>query len=152
MMKINKINEINGTTKVVGVFGWPISHTLSPAMHNAAFAALQLNWVYIPFPLVPEQTGEAVRSLQTLNIVGANCTIPHKQAIMRYLDHIDPAAQAIGAVNTVTLRNDRLVGSNTDWLGFSIEGYVFVAFGFWIFCFGMSRYSQRLERRLHTGH
>lgn len=110
--------KINGTTKVVGLFGWPISHTLSPAMHNAAFAALQLNWVYVPLPLAPEQINDAVNSLRALNIIGANCTIPHKQAIMRYLDHIDPAAQAIGAVNTIAIRADGVYGYNTDEYGF----------------------------------
>lgn len=110
--------QINGATKVVGLFGWPVSHSLSPAMHNAAFAALGLNWIYIPFPLAPERMSMAVSSLQTLNFMGANVTIPHKQAVMRYLDHIDPGAQAIGAVNTIVNRTDGVCGYNTDEFGF----------------------------------
>lgn len=110
--------KINGATKIVGLFGWPVSHSLSPAMHNAAFAALGLNWVYIPLPLAPERISRAVSSLQTLNFMGANVTIPHKQAVMRYLDHIDPGAQAIGAVNTVVIRADGVYGYNTDEFGF----------------------------------
>lgn len=109
---------IDGTTRVVGVFGWPVSHTLSPAMHNAAFEALGLNWVYLPLPLAPEQIGQAIGSLKTLNFAGANVTIPHKQAIMRYLDHIDAGARAIGAVNTIVIRDDGVYGYNTDEYGF----------------------------------
>ena len=110
--------HINGATKIVGVLGWPVSHSLSPAMHNAAFAALQLNWVYIPLPLAPEHIGSAVSSLQALNFVGANVTIPHKQGVMRYLDQIDAGARAIGAVNTIVVRPDGVYGYNTDEFGF----------------------------------
>jgi shikimate dehydrogenase len=110
--------QINGATQIVGLFGWPVSHSLSPAMHNAAFAQLGLNWAYIPLPLAPEQVGQAIPSLQTFNFKGANVTIPHKQAVMRYLDHIDPAAQAIGAVNTIALKDDGVHGYNTDEYGF----------------------------------
>ena len=110
--------KINGSTQVVGLFGWPISHTFSPAMHNAAFEALNLNWVYIPLPLAPEQISNAIPSLNTLNFVGANVTIPHKQAIMRYLDHIDTSARDIGAVNTIVLRDEGVSGHNTDEYGF----------------------------------
>jgi len=110
--------KIDGTTKVVGLFGWPVGHSLSPAMHNAAFAALNLNWIYIPLPLAPDQISNAVPSLRALNFVGANVTIPHKQAVMRYLDHIDEGALAIGAVNTIALKADGAHGYNTDEYGF----------------------------------
>ena len=112
------MSRIDGTTKVVGILGWPVAHTLSPIMHNAAFAALGLNWVYVPLPIEPERIQHAVGSLLALNFAGANVTVPHKQAIMRYLDEIDPVAQAIGAVNTIALQNGRTRGYNTDGHGF----------------------------------
>jgi shikimate dehydrogenase len=110
--------NINGQTKLVGLIGYPIEHSLSPAMHNRAFAARNLNWRYLPLPVHPERLGEAVAGLQALGFVGANVTVPHKEAVMSYLDEIAPAAQAIGAVNTMVVHGDELVGHNTDWRGF----------------------------------
>ncbi len=109
---------INGETKIVGILGWPVGHTLSPIMQNAAFSAANLNWVYIPLPVEPVQIKDAVLSLRTLNFVGANVTVPHKQAIMRYLDEIDPSAREIGAVNTIAIKNNKIYGYNTDGDGF----------------------------------
>ncbi len=109
--------QLNGFTKVVGILGWPVEHTLSPVMHGIAFSNLNLNWTYIPLPLPPERVKDAVRSLHTLNFVGANVTVPHKQAIMRYLDEIDPTAQNIGAVNTILLKGGKSYGYNTDGYG-----------------------------------
>ncbi|MFQ5577619.1 MAG: shikimate dehydrogenase [Anaerolineae bacterium] len=112
------MRNINGSTNVVGILGWPVGHTLSPIMHNAAFAALNLNWIYVPLPIPPEQIKHAVQGLRAFNFAGANVTIPHKQAIMRYLDEIDPVAQSIGAVNTIAISNGKLRGYNTDGYGF----------------------------------
>jgi len=109
---------INGKTKLVGLIGWPVEHSLSPAMHNSAFAALNLNWRYLPLPVHPERLGEAVAGLRALGFVGANVTVPHKEAVMSYLDHVTPEAQAIGAVNTIVVREGRSIGHNTDWCGF----------------------------------
>ncbi len=102
----------------VGLLGWPVAHSRSPAMHNAAFEALGLNWRYLLLPVAPEDVGDAVRGLRALRFAGANVTVPHKQAVMSFLDEVTLEAQAIGAVNTIVNRKGRLVGYNTDALGF----------------------------------
>jgi shikimate dehydrogenase len=117
--------DINGQTKLVGLIGYPIEHSLSPAMHNSAFAALSLNWCYVPLPVHPAQLREAIAGLQALGFVGANVTVPHKEAVMFYLDEVTPEAQAIGAINAIAMssavvREGRSVGYNTDWQGFLI--------------------------------
>lgn len=109
---------INGKTKVVGIFGWPVEHTFSPAMHNSAFAHLNLNYVYVPFPVNPEKLGAAVDGIRGLGLAGVNVTIPHKSNVMPYLDKIDQAARLIGAVNTIVNENGTLTGYNTDAPGF----------------------------------
>ena len=110
--------SINGQAKLVGLIGYPVEHSLSPVMHNSAFAALNLSWCYVPLPVRPERLGEAVAGLRALSLVGANVTVPHKEAVMPHLDHVAPEAQAIGAVNTIVVREGKLIGYNTDWQGF----------------------------------
>jgi shikimate dehydrogenase len=110
--------NIQQSTITVGLIGWPVEHSRSPAMHNAAFAALGLDWCYILLPTPPDQLEAAVTQIRSGELRGANVTIPHKQAVMPYLDEIDPTAQAVGAVNTVVRQNDHLIGFNTDALGF----------------------------------
>ena len=110
--------RIDGRTRVVGVFGDPVEHSLSPPMHNRAFAALGLNFVYVAFHVRPERLPEAVRAVRALDLAGVNVTIPHKVAVMAHLDEVDPAAALIGAVNTVVNRGGRLYGTNTDGAGF----------------------------------
>ena len=109
---------IQGDTKVTGVFGFPVEHSLSPAMHNAAFAALHLKYIYVPFSVAPENLGAALRGLPALGIVGVNLTIPHKEAALPYCDTITDAARDIGAVNTIHVVDGRLLGDNTDGRGF----------------------------------
>ncbi|MBC7224551.1 MAG: shikimate dehydrogenase [Anaerolineae bacterium] len=110
--------EIQGTTKVVGLLGWPVAHSVSPQMHNAAFRALGLDWSYIPLPAPPDALGDAVRGLRALGLRGANVTVPHKEAIIPLVDELAPEARAIGAVNTLVVHEDgRLTGHNTDALG-----------------------------------
>ena len=109
---------IHGDTRVVGVFGYPVAHSLSPAMHNAAFAALRLSYIYIPFPVSPDALGPAIRSLPALGIVGVNLTIPHKENVLPFLDTITEEAREVGAVNTVHCFEGRLIGDNTDGRGF----------------------------------
>jgi len=113
---------ISGKTNLLGVIGWPVSHSVSPAMHNAALADLGLAWSYVPLPVPTEpvaRIGEAVYGLRALGFRGANVTVPHKQAVIPYLDWLTPAAQAIGAVNTIRVEADgRLSGDNTDARGF----------------------------------
>jgi len=113
------LDMLSGTTRLVGVIGWPVSHSLSPAMHNAAFAALGLNWAYVPLPVPPERLEAAVRGLAALGFVGANVTVPHKSAVLPFLDELTSIAAAIGAVNTIVVRPDgTLLGDNTDGAGF----------------------------------
>lgn len=109
---------ITGTSKLVGLIGWPVKHSLSPSMHNAAFIALNLNWAYVPLPVQPNQIESALRGLAALNFVGVNVTVPHKQAVMRYMDGLNDAARIIGAVNTVHLKDGKFFGYNTDATGF----------------------------------
>jgi len=106
---------IDGHTKIYGILGRPVTHSLSPAMHNAAFAHLGLNAVYVAFPVT--DLPRAVAGLRGLGIGGVSVTIPFKEEIMPLLDEIEPQAAKIGAVNTVVNREGRLTGYNTDWLG-----------------------------------
>jgi len=109
---------ITGSTKLVGVIGWPIAHSVSPAMHNAALAHLGLDWRYVAFPVAPESLPAAISGLAALGIRGINVAVPHKQAILVLMDVLTSAAQAIGAVNTVRVREGKLLGHNTDAAGF----------------------------------
>ena len=109
--------RLTGSTRLVGVLGDPIAHSRSPAMHNAAFAALGLDWCYVPLHVVPERLEAALRGLIALGFVGANVTIPHKERAAELAAELTPAAQAIGAVNTLTVQGERLLGDNTDWGG-----------------------------------
>lgn len=111
--------EVRGHTKIVGVFGHPVEHSLSPAMHNAAIAALGLPFIYVPFPVAPESLEPAIHSLAALGIVGVNLTIPHKESVLPLLDEITDEARNVGAVNTVHCIEGKLVGDNTDGRGFS---------------------------------
>lgn len=101
-------------TAVYGIFGWPIAHSRSGAMHSAAFAALGLDAVYVPYAITPERLGRAVEAARALGVAGFNVTLPHKTAIMPFLATIEPAARAIGAVNTVLRDGEQLRGANTD--------------------------------------
>ena len=114
---------IDGKTQLIGLIGWPVSHSFSPAMHNAAAAALGLNWVYLPLPVRPQDVGSALSGLSALGFRGVNITVPHKQAVMPFLDRIEDGARVIGAVNTIHINlisteTWQLTGYNTDWLGF----------------------------------
>jgi Shikimate 5-dehydrogenase len=110
--------SVSGRSRVLGVFGYPVEHSLSPAMHNAAIAALGLHFIYIPFSVPPDEIGPAIRSLSVLGIIGVNLTIPHKERVLPFLDEVHPEARVIGAVNTVCNREGRLEGFNTDGDGF----------------------------------
>lgn len=109
---------IRGTTQVLGVIGYPIEHSLSPIMHNAAIATLGVDYAYLPFAIAPHDLPTAVAGLWALGVQGFNVTIPHKQAIMPLLHEISPVAQAIGAVNTVYRTATGWGGTNTDAIGF----------------------------------
>lgn len=109
---------INGETKIFGIIGYPVRHTMSPAMHNAAFKKLGINAVYLPFEVNPKDLKNAVEGLKALGIAGVNITIPHKESVIRYLDSLTYEAKTIGAVNTVVNKNNKLSGYNTDAYGF----------------------------------
>jgi len=108
--------EIRGTTTLVGLLGWPTSHSLSPPMQNAGFAALGLDWAYVPLPTPPERLGDAVRGLVAAGFAGANVTIPHKEAVLGLCDAVDGFAVRAGSVNTLVVEDGRVLGSSTDGL------------------------------------
>ena len=105
-------------TRVVGVIGSPVRHSLSPVIHNAAFRALGLDWVYVAFEVAPSAGEAAVRAVPSLGLEGLNVTRPHKDAAAAAVDRLSPVAARLGAVNTVVRREAVLVGENTDGAGF----------------------------------
>ncbi len=109
---------ISGATRVLGVFGDPVEHSLSPRMHAEFARSTGADTVYVPFRVSPENLRTALRALPALSVLGVNLTVPHKEAATDFLDELAPAARAIGAVNTVIDRQGRLVGDNTDAEGF----------------------------------
>ncbi len=109
---------ISGKTRVCGVIGDPIDHTMSPVMHNAAFSKLGIDYVYLPFRVKKDDLGQAIAGARALNLAGLNVTIPHKVAVSSFLDELDPIAKRIGAVNTIVNDNGALRGYNTDATGF----------------------------------
>jgi shikimate dehydrogenase len=109
--------EIDGRTKVVALLGDPVAHSLSPRMHNAAFADAGLNWRYVAFRVAPEELAAALRAVAALGMVGCNVTIPHKEAAWGAVDELDPIASRVGAVNTVRVAAGGLQGFNTDTPG-----------------------------------
>ena len=115
---MDHISPIDTETRLVGLLGRPLGHSLSPAMHNRAFRKLGLNYCYLPIEVADEDLEVVTAGIARMNFAGYNITIPHKIRIMDYLDTVDPLAQAIGAVNTVTLQDGRATGFNTDGIGF----------------------------------
>jgi shikimate dehydrogenase len=106
--------EIGGETRLVGLLGHPLSHSLSPRMQNAAFAARGLDWAYVPLPVEPSRLEAAAGGLVALGFAGANVTIPHKMAILAFCDELDEVAKRAGSVNTLVVRDGRLLGASTD--------------------------------------
>ena len=109
--------NIDGSTKIVGVYGSPIAHTASPAMHNAAFDALGLNWVYLAFHVEPRSLGAALAGARDMGFVGVNLTVPHKVLALEMVDEVDDGARRLGAVNTIVFHPNHTVGFNTDGYG-----------------------------------
>ena len=109
---------ISGTTRIYGIIGYPVEHSFSPRMHNAAFSALKMDARYLAFPVKPEQVQQALEGIRVLNISGINVTVPHKSSVIPYLDEVTPLAQKLGAVNTILNVDGRLSGTNTDISGF----------------------------------
>jgi len=109
---------ISGKTRVCGVIGDPIEHTLSPVIHNAAFRELALDYVYLPFRVDKDELGKAIDGMRAFNIRGLNVTIPHKVTVIPFLNELDPLAEKLGAVNTIVNNDGFLKGFNTDAAGF----------------------------------
>ena len=109
---------ITGSTVLTGIIGWPVEHSLSPAMHNAAFAALGLDMAYVPLPVAAPHLQAAVGGLAGLGFRGVNVTMPHKAAVLPFLDDVSGDARLIEAVNTIVVAGDALEGHNTDVGGF----------------------------------
>ncbi|HEX9804200.1 MAG TPA: shikimate dehydrogenase [Candidatus Dojkabacteria bacterium] len=111
--------RISAKTKICMIIGNPILHSLSPAMHNAAYEKLGLDdrFVFVAADVKPSEVQDVVRSVRVLGIHGLTCTAPHKIEVMKYLDEVDQIAKRIGAVNTVLNKNGKLIGFNTDWIG-----------------------------------
>lgn len=111
--------RIDGRTRVAGIIGWPVEHSLSPAMHNAAFEALGLNWRYVAFPVDPARVAEAVSGLAAAGVAGLNVTIPHKRAVIECCSRVSDAVTAIGAANTLVPDGEGgWRADNTDAEGF----------------------------------
>lgn len=110
--------KITAKTKLVGIFGWPLGHSLSPAMQNAAFEAAELDYLYLPLPVAPGNLKAALEGVKALGFAGVNITIPYKVEIAPLLDSIDRSAVTAGAINTVAISNGAAIGYNTDMGGF----------------------------------
>jgi shikimate dehydrogenase len=110
--------RIGGATHVAGVIGWPVEHSLSPQIHNAAFAALGLDWTYVPLPVAPGAMRRAADGLVALGFRGANVTMPHKTEAAELADELSDEAARLRAVNTLVVQGERLLGHNTDVAGF----------------------------------
>lgn len=109
---------ITSKTQKVGLICWPIGHSLSPLMHNAVFEKLGLDWVYLPLPTQPEYLKDGIAGLRALGFVGSNVSVPHKTQVIQFMDELDASAKQMQAVNTIKVVDGRLVGSNTDPVGF----------------------------------
>ena len=110
--------RVGGSTKTVGIIGWPVAHSLSPAIHNAAFAAMRLDWVYVPLPVHPLHLAAALSGIASTGFVGANVTMPHKAAVAGLVDELSDDARLAEAVNTIVCDGEHLMGANTDAPGF----------------------------------
>ena len=110
--------RVHGGSRTVGIIGWPVEHSLSPAIHNAAFAAMSMRWVYVPLPVEPGHLEEALSGLTALGFSGANVTMPHKTQCAELADTLSEDASRIGAVNTLVVGAGGLHGHDTDAPGF----------------------------------
>lgn len=108
--------EISGATTMVGLLRWPRAESGSPPMQNAGFAALGLDWAYVPVPTPPERLADAVRGLVAMGFAGANVTMPHKEPVIALCDEVDDVARRAGSVNTLVIADGRVLGSSTDGL------------------------------------
>lgn len=115
---MGSLESISGRTKLVGLIGSPVAHSQSPKIHNASFARLGIDAVYLVFDVTPDELSVVAPALADMGLAGYNVTMPCKQAVMGYLDEVSDAARIVGAVNTVAIRDGRTFGDNTDGRGF----------------------------------
>ncbi len=115
---MRKQTTLTGKSRVAFLLGCPVEHSLSPAMHNAAFRVLGLDAVYAALEVSPERVGAAVETVRSASVLGANVTVPHKEAVIAHLDRLDPEAKWLRSVNTLYKREGKLVGASTDGPGF----------------------------------
>lgn len=108
---------VTGRTRICALIGYPVEHSLSPIMHNAAFQRLGLDYIYVAFSVPPERLREAVSGIRGLGICGVNVTMPHKISVIKYLDDLDEGARLAGSVNTILNKGGQLIGYTTDGLG-----------------------------------
>jgi shikimate dehydrogenase len=118
MRPVDPHGRIDGAARTLGIIGWPVRHSLSPTIHNAAFAALDLDWVFVPLPVPPGGAGDALVGLRALGFAGANVTMPHKTDVADAVDTLTDDARRLRAVNTLVVREAGIDGHNTDAPGF----------------------------------
>ncbi len=116
---IEQSKMISGTTRIYGIIGNPVTHTLSPLLHNTAFREMGLNCIYLPFQVNNTELSAAIKGIRAMKIHGFNVTMPHKLTIIPLIDRLDPLAMKIGAVNTIVNNEGKLTGYNTDAAGFT---------------------------------
>lgn len=110
--------HIDGDTRLTGIVGNPLHHTMSPAIHNAAFDYLGLNWLYVPFTVERSSVEKAIQGIEALGLAGVNVTMPFKASVIPLLDEVAVFAETVGAVNTILVDKGKLIGYNTDGRGF----------------------------------
>lgn len=116
---MGETDRVSGRTKTIAVIGTPVEHSLSPAMHNTSFEYLGIDCIFLAYDVAREEDLEAaVRGMNVLGFRGCNVTMPYKTKVLEYLDELSPAAELMGAVNTVVFENGRAIGHNTDGAGF----------------------------------
>ena len=111
---MHSLDKINHATKIVGIIGHPIKHSFSPHMHNMCFKEQGLNYIYLPFDVPTSNLKDALKSMNVLGIRGLNVTLPHKEKIIQFMDHVSEEASTVGAVNTIVNEGSQLFGYNTD--------------------------------------
>jgi len=110
--------RVHGASRTVGVIGWPVAHSLSPTIHNSAFIAMDMDWVYVPLPVEPEELPAALAGLAALGFAGANVTMPHKTRAAELIEDLSEDARLLRAANTIVVGADGLAGHNSDAVGF----------------------------------
>lgn len=112
------MDKVNAKTKLVGIIGWPVDHSASPKLHNTAIVQEGINYVFVALPVKPENLKDAVIGLRALGFVGVTVTMPYKTAIIPFLDVLDESVKLVGAANNIVVKDDKIVGYNTDMIGF----------------------------------